>query len=197
MAYPLVQGVLIHCLHRQTEASMSIYSIDDQQPDIHPSAWIASNATVIGEVVLKADSSVWFGAVIRADNDRIVVGERSNVQDGAVLHIDEGVPLTIGNDVTVGHQAMLHGCTIGDGSLIGIKAVVMNRAVVGRNCLIGANALIPEGRIIPDRSLVVGSPGRIVRELSDEEVAALMSGSAQYVEKARHYRTGLKVVPRD
>ncbi|MDP3874201.1 MAG: gamma carbonic anhydrase family protein [Pseudomonadota bacterium] len=176
---------------------MSIYSIDDQQPDIHPSAWIASNATVIGEVELKADSSVWFGAVIRADNDRIVVGERSNVQDGAVLHIDEGVPLTIGDDVTVGHHAMLHGCTIGDGSLIGIKAVVMNRAVVGRNCLIGANALIPEGRVIPDRSLVVGSPGRIVRELSDEEVAALMSGSAQYVDKARHYRTGLKEVPRD
>lgn len=172
---------------------MSIFSLDDQQPLIHPSAWVADNATVIGQVELKADSNVWFSAVIRADNDRIEVGERSNVQDGAVLHVDEGVPLTIGNDVTIGHQAMLHGCTIGDGSLIGIKAVVMNRAVVGRDCLIGASALIPEGRVIPDRSLVVGSPGRIVRELSDDEIAALRNGAAQYVLKARHYRAGLKI----
>lgn len=172
---------------------MSIYSIDDQQPILHPSAWVAPGAAVIGQTELKADSSVWFGAVIRADNDRIVIGERSNVQDCAVLHIDDGVPLTVGNDVTIGHHAMLHGCTIGDGSLIGIKAVVMNRAVIGRNCLIGANALIPEGRVIPERSLVVGSPGRIVRELTDEEVAALMEGSAQYVAKAKLYRIRLKV----
>lgn len=184
---------LIHRPNGQPEASMSIYSIDDQQPLIDPSAWIAPTASVIGEVELKAGSSVWFGAVIRADNDRIVVGERSNVQDGAVLHIDEGVPLHIGDDVTIGHHAMLHGCTIGDGSLIGIKAVVMNRAVVGRNCLIGANALIPEGRVIPDRSLVVGSPGRIVRELTDDEVAALMNGSAQYVAKAALYRARLTI----
>ncbi len=171
---------------------MSIYSIDDKIPVLHPSAWVAPGAHVIGQAELKADSNVWFGAVIRADNDRIVVGERSNVQDGAVLHIDEGVPLHIGNDVTIGHHAMLHGCTIGDGSLIGIKAVVMNRAVIGRNCLIGANALIPEGKIIPDRSLVVGSPGRIVRELTDDEVAALMNGATQYVAKARLYRDRLK-----
>jgi carbonic anhydrase/acetyltransferase-like protein (isoleucine patch superfamily) len=172
---------------------MSIYSIDDQQPVLHPSVWVAPGAAVIGQTELKEDSSVWFGAVIRADNDRIVIGERSNVQDCAVLHIDDGVPLTVGNDVTIGHHAMLHGCTIGDGSLIGIKAVVMNRAVIGRNCLIGANALIPEGRVIPERSLVVGSPGRIVRELTDEEVAALMEGAAQYVAKAKLYRTRLKV----
>ena len=176
---------------------MSLYALDGKTPVVHSSTWIAPSASIIGDAELKADTSVWFGAVIRADNDHISIGERSNVQDGAVLHIDDGVPLTIGTDVTIGHHAMLHGCTVGDGSLVGIHAVILNRVVIGRNCLIGANALIPEGRVIPDRSLVVGSPGRIVRELSDEEVAALMSGSAQYVEKARHYRTGLKVVPRD
>lgn len=176
---------------------MSIYSLDGQRPVLHPTAWVAPGATVIGNAELQAESSVWFGAVIRADNDRIVIGERTNIQDGAVLHIDEGVPLFIGADVTIGHHAMLHGCNIGDGSLIGIKAVVMNRAVIGRDCLIGANALIPEGRVIPDRSLVVGSPGRIVRELSDDEVAALRSGAAQYVAKAALYRTRLQATEDD
>jgi carbonic anhydrase/acetyltransferase-like protein (isoleucine patch superfamily) len=171
---------------------MSIYSLDDLEPIIDPSAWIAPGACIVGGATLHADTSVWFGAVIRADNDRIVIGERSNVQDGAVLHIDEGIPLNVGRDVTIGHHAMLHGCSIGDGSLIGIKAVVMNRAVVGRHCLIGANALIPEGREIPERSLVVGSPGRIVRELSDEEVAALIQGAEQYVAKAALYRNRLR-----
>ncbi|HEY9194377.1 MAG TPA: gamma carbonic anhydrase family protein [Methyloversatilis sp.] len=176
---------------------MSIYSIDDQHPVLHPSTWVAPGAVVIGNAELKAGVNVWFGAVIRADNDRIVIGERTNVQDGAVLHIDEGVPLQIGDDVTIGHHAMLHGCTIGEGSLIGIKAVVMNRAVIGRHCLIGANALIPEGRVIPERSLVVGSPGRIVRELTDEEVAGLMKSAAQYVAKADMYRNRLKLTNGD
>ncbi len=149
--------------------------------------FIAHNATVIGSVVLEEDVSIWFNTVIRGDNDPIVIGARSNVQDGSVLHTDEGVPLAIGASVTVGHQAMLHGCTIGDGSLIGIKAVVLNHAVIGRECLIGAGALIPERKVIPDRSLVVGAPGRIVRTLSDEEAARLRWSADHYVANARRY----------
>ena len=149
--------------------------------------FIADNATLIGSVILEDESSVWFNTVIRGDNEPIVVGARSNVQDGSVLHTDEGVPLTIGAEVTVGHMVMLHGCTIGEGSLIGIKAVVLNHAVIGRECLIGANTLIAEGKTIPDRSLVVGSPGKIARTLSDEEVGRLRWLSAHYVENARRY----------
>lgn len=176
---------------------MSLFALDGRKPVVHPSTWIAPNATIIGDAELKADTSVWFGAVIRADNDHIAIGERSNVQDGAVLHIDDGVPLTIGADVTIGHHAMLHGCTVGDGSLVGIHAVVLNRVVIGRNCLIGANALIPEGRVIPDRSLVLGSPGRVVRQLTAEEIEGLMRSAAGYVEKSRLYRDSLTAVRRD
>ncbi|MCR6666992.1 MAG: gamma carbonic anhydrase family protein [Methyloversatilis sp.] len=175
---------------------MSLYALDGKTPVVHSSAWIAPSASIIGDAELKADTSVWFGAVIRADNDHISIGERSNVQDGAVLHIDDGVPLTIGADVTIGHHAMLHGCTVGDGSLVGIHAVILNRVVIGRNCLIGANALIPEGRVIPDRSLVLGSPGRVVRQLTDEEVDGLMRSAAGYVEKSRLYRDSLQAAPR-
>ena len=149
--------------------------------------FIAHNATVIGSVVLEEDVSIWFNTVIRGDNDPIVIGARSNVQDGSVLHTDEGVALAIGASVTVGHQAMLHGCTVGDGSLIGIKAIVLNHAVIGRECLIGAGALIPERKVIPDRSLVVGAPGRIVRTLSDEEAARLRWSADHYVANARRY----------
>ena len=149
--------------------------------------WAAPTAAVIGRVELKTDASVWWGAVLRGDNEPIVIGERSNVQDGAVLHTDMGFPLTLGAEVTVGHQAMLHGCTVRDGALIGIGSVVLNGAVVGRECLIGAKALVPEGRTIPDGSLVLGSPGKVVRELSADERQRLRAGAFHYVENWRRY----------
>lgn len=157
--------------------------------------YVAPNATLIGSVTLENEASVWFNVVIRGDNDSISVGARSNIQDGSVLHTDEGVRLTIGPSVSVGHLVMLHGCTIGEGSLIGIKAVVLNDAVIGRECLIGANTLIAEGKVIPDRSLVVGSPGKIVRTLSDEDVAGLRWIADHYVENARRYLRDLIPTP--
>ncbi len=173
---------------------MAAYRLGGRSPQIQPTAWIAPNATVIGDVRMAAGASVWWNAVLRGDNDPIVIGENSNIQDGSVLHTDEGVPLTLGRDVTVGHMVMLHGCTIGDGSLIGIGSIVLNRAVIGRHCLIGANSLIPEGKVIPDRSLVMGSPGKVVRELGDEEVARLLHGASHYVYNARRYRDELQEV---
>ena len=158
--------------------------------------FVAANAILVGSVTLEDESSVWFNAVIRGDNEPIVIGPRSNVQDGSVLHTDEGVPLTIAAEVTVGHMVMLHGCTIGEGSLIGIKAVILNHAVIGRECLIGANTLIAEGKRIPDRSLVVGSPGKVVRSLTDEEVARLRWTAGHYVENARRYLRDLAGDPR-
>jgi len=152
--------------------------------------YIAPNASVIGRVVLEDRASVWFNVVIRGDNDPIVIGARSNVQDGSILHTDDGVPLTLGDDVSVGHAVVLHGCTIGDGSLVGIKAVVLNHAVIGRDCLIGAGALIPEGRTIPDRSLVLGVPAKVVRALTDDEVRGLRHIAHHYVENAERYRAG-------
>jgi len=149
--------------------------------------YIAPNAAVIGDVVLEDRASVWFGVVIRGDNDTITLGERCNVQDGSVLHTDPGIPLTLHRSVSVGHLAMLHGCTVGEGSLIGIKAVVLNRAVIGRECLIGANALVAEGKVIPDRSLVLGSPGKVVRTLTDEEVARLYAIADIYVRNGERY----------
>jgi carbonic anhydrase/acetyltransferase-like protein (isoleucine patch superfamily) len=173
---------------------MTVYALPGKQPVIDTAAWIAPNATVIGDVRLAANASIWWNAVLRGDNDPIVIGENSNIQDGSVLHTDEGVPLTLGRDITVGHLVMLHGCTIGDGSLIGIKSVILNRAVIGRNCLIGANTLIPEGKVIPDRSLVMGSPGKIVRTLTDEDVEKLLYSARHYVENARRYAAQLKTV---
>jgi carbonic anhydrase/acetyltransferase-like protein (isoleucine patch superfamily) len=158
--------------------------------------FVAANATVIGSVVLEDEASVWFNTVIRGDNDLITVGARSNVQDGSVLHTDAGIPLAIGAEVSIGHQAMLHGCTIGDGSLIGIKALILNHAVIGRECLIGANTLITEGKTIPDRSLVLGSPGKVVRTLSADEVAQLRAIAADYVVNARRYLKDLAPDPR-
>ncbi|TMH34158.1 MAG: gamma carbonic anhydrase family protein [Betaproteobacteria bacterium] len=149
--------------------------------------YIAPNATLVGDVILEDRASVWFNVVIRADNEPITVGARSNIQDASVLHTDEGVPLSIGPSVSVGHLVMLHGCIVGEGSLIGIKAVVLNHARIGRECLIGANALIPEGKVIPDRSLVLGSPGKVVRTLSDEEVAGMYAIATHYVENAQRY----------
>jgi carbonic anhydrase/acetyltransferase-like protein (isoleucine patch superfamily) len=173
---------------------MPIYSLSDKHPQIAASAWVAPNATIIGDIRLAENSSIWWNTVLRGDNEPISIGENSNIQDGSVLHTDPGAPLTVGRNVTVGHLVMLHGCTIGEGSLIGIKSVILNRAVIGRNCLIGANTLIAEGKVIPDRSLVMGSPGKIVRELTDEEVARIAGSSKRYVENARRYATQLKPV---
>jgi len=166
-----------------------LYTLDDRRVEFRGSNhFVAPDAALIGRVVLEHEASVWFQAVIRGDNDPIVIGAASNIQDGSVLHTDDGVPLSVGPAVTVGHQAMLHGCTIGEGSLIGIKAVVLNHAVVGPECLIGACALIPEGKVIPARSLVMGTPGKVVRLLTDAEVAGIRAISAGYVANARRYR---------
>jgi len=174
---------------------MTIYALGDRRPKLGPDTWVADNATVIGSVMLEAAASVWFGVVIRGDNDLITVGERSNVQDNAVLHTDPGIRLTLGREVTVGHQAMLHGCTVGDGSLIGIGAIILNKAVIGKSCLVAAGALVPEGRRYPDRSLTMGSPAKVARQLSDAEVAALLGFAAGYVARAKTFREQL--VPLD
>ncbi|HRQ57878.1 MAG TPA: gamma carbonic anhydrase family protein [Azoarcus taiwanensis] len=166
---------------------MPIYALGDREPQLGENTWVADNATVIGRVFTGRNVSIWYNVVIRGDNDPIIIGDNTNIQDGSILHNDDGVPLRIGADVTVGHMVMLHGCEIGDGSLIGINAVILNHAVIGKNCIIGANALIPEGKVIPDRSLVVGSPGRIIRELSDEDIASLKVNAANYVENAKLY----------
>lgn len=154
-------------------------------------AWVAPNAVALGKVELGEDASVWFGAVLRGDTETLILGENSNVQDGAVLHADPGFPLTIGADVTIGHQAMLHGCVVGDNSLIGIGAVVLNGAVIGRNCLIGARALITEGKVIPDGSLVMGAPGKVIREIDAGQAAGLTASARHYVENWKRYRAGL------
>ncbi|MCM5569511.1 gamma carbonic anhydrase family protein [Burkholderiaceae bacterium FT117] len=173
---------------------MAIYRLGERVPSIHPTAWVADSADLIGLVELRENASVWFNAALRGDNEPIVVGANSNVQEGAVLHTDPGSPLVIGEWVTVGHQAMLHGCTIGEGSLIGIQAIVLNGAKIGRNCLIGAGALIGEGKEIPDNSVVLGAPGRVVRQLSDEDAARIRAGTLTYVERARYYREALNRV---
>lgn len=171
---------------------MAIYSLGDRRPRLGQDAWVAPNATVIGDVQLGDKTSIWWNAVVRGDNDTITIGANSNIQDGSVLHADAGVPLTIGANVTVGHLVVLHGCTVGDESLIGIKSVILNKARIGRHCIIGANSLIPEGKVIPERSLVMGSPGKVVRQLSDEEVARLLLAAQGYVENAQRYRVGLQ-----
>ena len=168
-----------------------IYSLEGIQPVVHPDAWVAPTACLVGKVQLDQGASVWFGAVLRGDNELILIGENSNVQDGAVMHTDMGYPLTLDKDVTIGHNAMLHGCTIGSGSLVGINAVILNGAVIGKNCIIGANSLIAEGKVIPDNSLVVGSPGKVVRELTDEQAAQLKLNALHYVENAERYKNSL------
>ena len=170
---------------------MSLFKLGDKEPQLGANAWIAPNATVIGDVRLGANSSIWWNATLRGDNDPITIGANSNIQDGSVLHTDEGVPMHIGNNVTVGHLVMLHGCTVGDGSLIGIGSVVLNRAVIGKGSIVGANTLIPEGKVFPDHVLIVGSPGKIVRQLSAEEVARLQHSAEHYVANARRYRETL------
>ena len=172
-----------------------LYKFAEHQPQaLHQpwDGWVADNATVIGQVTLGRQVSVWFGAVIRADNCNIHLGDFSNVQENAVLHTDAGIEMQIGNYVTIGHQAMLHGCTIGDNTLIGINSVILNGAVIGKNCIIGANALIPEGKIIPDNSIVMGSPGKIIKQ-ADEQVAARIRMSALHY--AEHFKKFIHLEP--
>jgi carbonic anhydrase/acetyltransferase-like protein (isoleucine patch superfamily) len=167
---------------------MAIYKIGDDAPRIPASAWVADSATVIGRVELGEDASIWYGTVVRGDNDLIRLGRGTNVQENSVLHTDAGFVLSIGDNVTVGHQVMLHGCTIGDGSLIGIQAVILNGAKIGRNCLVGAGALVTEGKEFPDGSLIVGSPAKAVRQLEAAQIERLLSAAKHYVELARRHR---------
>lgn len=171
---------------------MAVYQYGEHRPAVHDDVYIAETADVIGQVTLKARSSVWYQAVLRGDTDHLEVGEESNIQDGAVLHADPGFPLKIGKGVTVGHQAMLHGCTIGDGCLIGIQAVVLNGAVIGENSLVGAGAFIKEGAVFPANSLIVGSPAKVVRELSEDAIAGLKKNAQSYVERAKLHGQELK-----
>lgn len=175
---------------------MTVYALGDKVPLLPAQGeyWIAPNATVVGSVILKRNASIWFGAVLRGDNDPITIGENSNIQDNSVLHTDSGAPLTIGDNVTVGHKVMLHGCTIGDGSLVGIGSIILNNARIGKGCIIGANSLIPEGKEIPDGSLVMGSPGKIVRTLSPEQAAAVGLGARHYVENWKRFAATLRAV---
>jgi carbonic anhydrase/acetyltransferase-like protein (isoleucine patch superfamily) len=167
------------------------YRLGDARVECHPESWVAPNAVLVGKVKLEAGASVWFNAVLRGDNELIHIGENSNVQDGTVMHTDMGFPLTLGKGVTIGHNVMLHGCTVGDYSLIGINAVVLNGAQIGKNCLIGANALIPEGKVIADGSLVMGSPGKVVRELTEQQIKMLEASAAHYVHNAQRYARDL------
>lgn len=171
---------------------MALYQLDDHEPRLADGAWVADTATVIGNVVLEQNASVWFGAVLRGDTEELRVGAGSNVQDGTVVHADLGYPVHIGAGVTIGHQVMLHGCTIGDHSLIGIQAVVLNGAKIGRNCLVGAGALVTEGKEFPDNSLIIGSPAKVVRQLTDAQVQGLRDSAQHYVDNARRFRQGLK-----
>jgi carbonic anhydrase/acetyltransferase-like protein (isoleucine patch superfamily) len=173
---------------------MGLFSLDGREVVTPASGnyWVAPNATVVGNIVLEENSSVWFGAVLRGDNDTITVGEGSNIQDGSVLHTDPGFPLTIGKNCTVGHMVMLHGCTIKDRSLIGIGSTILNGAVIGEETLIGAHALIPEGKVIPPRSLVLGAPGKVVRELSDDDIAKIQKGVLSYQNNWKRFAAGMK-----
>lgn len=171
---------------------MPLYSLDGVAPQIDPEiGWIAPDAVLVGQVIVGAEASFWFGAIARGDNEPITVGARTNIQENAVLHTDMGFPLTVGEGCTIGHKAMLHGCTIGDNTLIGMGATVLNGARIGNNCLIGAGALITEGKIIPDGSLVVGMPGKVIRQLDDEAIAGLRRSADGYARNARRFATGL------
>ncbi|MBT3564990.1 gamma carbonic anhydrase family protein [Pseudomonadales bacterium] len=169
-----------------------IYNLADRKLEIlGDNYFIADSASVIGSVVMHQNASIWFGAVLRGDNDVITIGENSNVQDLSVLHVDPGFPLTIGKNVTVGHKVMLHGCEIGDNSLVGINSVILNGAKIGKNCLIGANSLISENKVIPDGSLVMGSPGKVVKQLSEDQMKGLEMSALHYVENFKRYKRDL------
>jgi len=173
---------------------MALYELDGQAPQLGKNVYIADSAQVIGKVTLEDNVSVWFGTVIRGDSEHIHIGRGSNIQDASVLHADEGVPLRLGENVSVGHKVMLHGCTVGDGSLIGIGAIVLNHAKIGKNCLVGAGALVTEGKEFPDGSMILGSPAKAVKQLPPEQMAGLRRIAEHYVENAEHFRTGLKKI---
>lgn len=168
---------------------MTVYQFGEQTPDIEEDTFVAPSADLIGSVVMESASSVWFGVVIRADNDIIHIGQGSNIQDNSVLHTDPGYPVTIGNRVTVGHSVMLHGCSIGNNSLIGIGSTIMNGAVIGENCIVGAGALVTEGKQYPDRSMILGTPAKVIRQLSDEEVDGLKKAAQSYIDKIPKYQS--------
>ncbi len=170
------------------------YSLGDKTPSVDSSCFVAPSADLIGDVQMAANSSVWFNCVLRADNEPIIIGENSNVQDGSVLHVDPGCPIRIAANVTVGHKVMLHGCSVGENSLIGMNAVVLNNAKIGKNCVIGANALVTENMEIPDGSMVLGSPAKVVKELSDEQVERLKHGAAHYVKNSKKYNELLSLI---
>ncbi len=176
---------------------MAVFTLDDKRVQFPAggNAWIAPNAVVVGNVILEDDASVWFNTVIRGDNEPIRIGARSNVQDGCVLHTDPGFPMLIGEDCTVGHMVMLHGCRIGRGSLIGIGAIILNGAEIGDDCLIGAGALIPEGKKIPARSVVMGAPGKIIREVTDADITRMRAGATSYQRNWKRYAAGMKPQP--
>jgi len=171
---------------------MAIYAIEDHTPEFPDRYWIAENATVIGQVRLKNDASIWFGSVLRGDNERIVLGERSQIQDNSTVHTDPGFPTIIGDDCVIGHNVVLHGCTIGDNSLVGMGAILLNGAKIGRNCLVGAGALVTEGREFPDNSLIVGAPARVLRTLDEKAAAMIAHGADIYVKRWQRYAKGLK-----
>lgn len=173
---------------------MAIYQLGEHIPDIAPSAYITESATVVGRVTIKANSSVWFQVTVRGDNEDITIGENCNLQEGAVLHADPGFPLVLGDNVSVGHQAMIHGCTVGEGSLIGIQAVILNGAKIGKNCLVGAGALVTEGKEYPDNSLILGTPARVVRTLSESDIANLRRIADSYVTRSREFKNTLKKI---
>ena len=173
---------------------MSVYALDGTAPTLDKTVWVAPSASVVGDVHMAKNVSIWFGVVIRCDNEPVHIGENTNIQDNSVLHSDAGFPLSIGAGVTVGHKAMLHGCTVGDNSLVGIGATILNGAVIGKNCIIGAHALITEGKQIPDNSLVVGAPGRVIKTLGEAQEQILRASALHYVENARRFRDGLKEV---
>ena len=170
------------------------YTLNGYVPEIDDSCFIAPSADLIGKVVLKKNANVWFNCVLRADNEPITVGENSNIQDGSILHVDLDFPLTIGDNVTIAHKVMLHGCTIGDGSLIGMNAVVLNGAIIGKNCLIGANALVTEGMNIPDGSMVLGSPAKVIKKLDKETQEKFMMGAEHYVQNSEWYKEELEEI---
>lgn len=171
---------------------MAIYQLGDKTPNIHPDAWIAEEAVVIGQVTIGARASVWPGAVVRGDNESIVIGEGSNVQEGAVLHADPGFPLTIGKNVTIGHQAMVHGCTVADGVLIGIQAVVLNGAKIAQGCLVGAGAVVTEGKEFPAGTMILGAPGKVVKEMGAEQSGRLAFIAQNYAQRQAYYKVNLK-----
>jgi carbonic anhydrase/acetyltransferase-like protein (isoleucine patch superfamily) len=173
---------------------MAIYELDGKSPQLGEGAWVADSAQVIGTVEIGPHSSVWFGTVIRGDTETIRIGRNTNIQDNSVLHADHGVPLTIGDNVSVGHQVMLHGCTVGDNTLIGIQAVVLNGAKIGRNCIVGAGSVVTENKEFPDNSLIIGSPAKVVRTLDDAAAAKLAQNAEHYVENSRRYTHGLKKI---